>query len=168
MAHMPSLPVFAAVSAFALLAACSGETADGGEEGAAPAGDAPAEIAERQDNFKAIGDSFKAIREQLETDTPDFAVITPAAADINERFQRLPDLFPAGTSLDDGHDTEALAAIWEDPDGFDEAIENAVAASEDMLAAAETGEAEAVGGQVGNLGLNGCKACHDKYRVDDE
>ena len=169
MARMPSPSVFAAVSAFALLAACGGEATDTGEDAAAaPAGDAPAEIAERQDNFEAIGDSFKAIREQLETDAPDFAVITPAAADINERLQRLPDLFPEGTSMEAGYDTEALATIWDDPEGFAEAIENAVAASGDMIAAAETGDPEAVGGQVGNLGLNGCKACHDKYRVDDE
>jgi len=170
MARMPlkfsSAPsVFAAVSAFALLSACGGEA---GEEAAAPAGDAPAEIAERQDNFEAIGDNFKAVREQLETDSPDMAVIQTSAAEINERLQRLPDLFPEGTSMEAGYDTEALAAIWEDQQGFDEAIQNAIAASEDLMAAAETGDPEAVGGQVGNLGLNGCKACHDKYRVDDD
>lgn len=169
MARMPSPSVFAAVSVFALLAACSGEATDAGQETAeAPAGDAPAEIAQRQDNFEAIGDSFKAIREQLETDAPDFAVITPAAADINERLQRLPNLFPEGTSIEAGYDTEALATIWEDPEGFAEVTEQAIAASADMMAAAETGDPEAVGGQVGNLGLNACKACHDKYRVDDD
>ena len=105
MARIPSPSVLAAVSAFALLAACSGEAGDGAEEAAAPAGDAPAEIEQRQENFKAIGDSFKAIREQLETDAPDFAVITPAAADINERLQRLPDFFPEGSSMEVGYDT---------------------------------------------------------------
>ncbi|WP_298304049.1 cytochrome c [uncultured Erythrobacter sp.] len=165
MARMSVPSFFAAASAFALLAACSGGAENGAEDSAA---DTPAEIEQRQENFKAIGDSFKAIREQLETDAPDFAVITPAAADINERLQRLPDLFPDGTSVEAGYDTEALATIWEDPEGFAEAIENGVAASADMMAAAATGDPEAVGGQVGNLGLNGCKACHEKYRVDDE
>lgn len=168
MARIPSPSIFAAVSAFALLSACSGEATDTGEETAAPAGDAPAEIAQRQDNFKAIGKSFKAIREQLETDAPDFGVITPAAADINERLQRLEGFFPEGSSMEAGYDTEALAVIWEDPEGFAEVRTQAIAASEDMMAAAATGDAEAVGGQVGNLGLNACKACHDKYRVDDD
>jgi len=169
MARMSAASFVAVASAFALLAACSGEATDAVEEtAAAPAGDVPAEIEQRQENFKAIGDSFKAIREQLETDAPDFAVITPAAADINERLQRLPDLFPEGSSMEAGYDTEALAVIWEDSVGFAEAIENGVAASGDMMAAAATGNPQAVGGQVGNLGLNGCKACHDKYRVDDE
>ena len=173
MARMPFKSSFApstlaAVSAFALLAACSGEAGDAGEEGAAPAGDAPAEIAQRQDNFEAIGDNFKAIREQLETDAPDMAIIQTSAADINERLQRLPDLFPEGTSMEAGYDTEALAKIWEDPEGFDEAIQNGIARSEEMMAAAATGDPEAVGSQVRNLGVNGCKACHDKYRVDDD
>lgn len=70
--------------------------------------------------------------------------------------------------MEAGYDTEALAVIWEDADGFAEAIQNAVARSEELMAAAATGDAEAVGGQVGNIGLNGCKACHDKFRVDDD
>ncbi len=168
MARTSPISIVVAVSAYALLAACNGEASDAGEEAAAAAGDAPAEIEQRQANFKAIGDSFKAIRGQLETDAPDFAVITPAAADINERLQRLPDFFPEGSSMEAGYDTEALAVIWEDPDGFAEAIENGVAASGDLMAAAATGDPEAVAGQVGNIGLNGCKACHDKYRVDDD
>lgn len=168
MARIPTPSFFAAACAFALLAACSGEATDTGEEAAAPAGDAPMEIAERQENYKAIGDSFKAIREQLETDAPDFAVIEPAAVDINKRLQRVPDLFPEGTSMEAGYDTEALAVIWEDPEGFAEVTDQAIAASADMMAAVATGDPEAVGGQVGNLGLNACKACHDKYRVDDD
>lgn len=158
--------LIAATPLIALLAACGGETTDA--EAPEPAGDARAEIAERQDNFEAIGDSFKAIREQLETDAPDFAVIEPAAADINTRLQRLPDLFPEGTSMEAGYDTEALAAIWEDPDGFNEAIQTAVGLSEEMMAAAATGDPEAVGAQVGNLGKNGCKNCHDSFRKDDD
>ncbi|WP_162627715.1 cytochrome c [Erythrobacter sp. KY5] len=166
MTRISTLRLIAATPLAALLAACGGETTDA--EAPEPAGDAPAEIAERQDNFEAIGDSFKAIREQLETDAPDFAVIEPAAADINTRLQRLPDLFPEGTSMEAGYDTEALAVIWEDPDGFSEAIQTAIAKSEEMMAAAATGDPEAVGAQVGNLGSNGCKACHDKFRKDDD
>ncbi|MEM7780557.1 MAG: cytochrome c [Pseudomonadota bacterium] len=148
-----------------ILAACGSETADAP---AAPAGDAPPEIAERQDNFEGIGDSFKALREQLETDAPDFAIIEASAADMNARLQRVPDLFPEGSSMEADYDTEALAVIWEDPEGWQEVTQNAIAASEEMVAAAATGDPAAVAAQVGNLGLNGCKACHDKYRVDDD
>ncbi len=166
---MKSIHLFAATPLIALLAACGGEASDvGGGESAAPAGDAPAEIAQRQDNFEAIGDAFKVIREQLEGEAPDMAAIQEAAGDINTRLQRVPDFFPEGSSMEAGYDTEALAMIWEDPDGFTEATQNAIAASEEMVAAAATGDPAAVGEQVGNLGLNGCKACHDKFRVDDD
>jgi len=159
--------LIAATPLIVLLAACGGEAGDAAEE-AAPAGDAPPELEIRHDNFEAIGDSFKVIREQLETDAPDMAAIQTAAGDINTRLQRLPDLFPEGTSMEAGYDTEALASIWEDPDGFSEATQNAIALSEEMMAAAASGDPAAVGAQVGNIGLNGCKACHDKFRVDDD
>lgn len=158
----------AAFSAIALLAACSGETTDADETAAAPAGDAPAEIEQRQDNFEAIGDAFKAIREQLEGGSPDFTVIEASAGDINTRLKRLPDLFPEGSSMEAGYDTEALAVIWEKPEDFSQAIESAVSASEEMMGAAATGDAEAVGAQVGNLGKNGCKNCHDTFRKPDD
>ncbi len=164
---MKSIHLFAATPLIALLAACGGE-ATSGDGAETPEGPPPAEIAERQDNYEAIGDAFKLIREELETDTPDMAAIQGAAGDINTRLQRVPDLFPEGSSMEAGYDTEALAVIWEDPDGFAEATQNAIAASEEMVAAAATGDPAAVGEQVGNLGLNGCKACHDKFRVDDD
>lgn len=148
----------------AALAACGGESADTPE----PTAEAPAEIAERQDNFEGIGDSFKVIRDQLEGGEPDFALIEASAADINSRLQRVLELFPEGSSMEAGYDTEALAVIWEDPEGFAEVSQTAISLSEEFMAAAATGDAEAVGAQVGNLGLNGCKACHDKYRVDDD
>ena len=166
---MSSIRFLAATPMIALLAACGGGAEDaGGEEAAAPTGDAPPEIAQRQDELEGVGDSFKVIREQLETGSPDMAAITTAAGDINARLVRIKDLFPEGSSMEAGYDTEALAVIWEDPNGFAEVHSAAVAASEEMMAAAATGDPAAVGEQVGNLGLNGCKACHDKYRVDDD
>ncbi len=168
MTRITKARLIAATPLIALLAACgdNSETEEVIENVASL--DVPAEIAQRQDNFEGIGDSFKVIREQLEGDAPDMAAIQEAAGDINTRLQRLPDLFPEGTSVEAGFDTEALATIWEDREGFDEAIQNAVAASEEMMAVAASGDPAAVGEQVGNLGLNGCKACHDKFRVDDD
>ena len=166
---MSSIRVLVATPLIALLAACGGGTEDaGGAEAAAPVGDAPPEIAQRQDEFEGIGDNFKLIREELETDAPDMAAIEGAATDINARFQRVIDLFPEGSSMEAGYDTEALAVIWEDPDDFARVHEAALLASEEMMAAAASGDPAAVGEQVGDLGLNGCKACHDKYRVDDD
>ena len=114
-----SFKLIASTPMIALLAACGGATE--GEGDAAPAGDAPAEIAERQDNFEAIGDAFKAIRTQLDADSPDLAAIATSAGDINERAGKITGLFPEATGMDDGYDTEALATIWESPAEFEKA-----------------------------------------------
>lgn len=159
--------ILAATPLIALLAACGGETADAPTD-AAPAGDAPAEIKLRHDNFEAISDSFKVIRTQLEGDAPDFAAMETAAADINTRLQRIPDYFPEGTSVEAGYDTEALATIWEKPEEFAAATQSAITESEAMMAAVASGDAAAVGAQVGKLGGQGCKNCHDSFRLDDD
>ena len=150
----------------AVLTACGGDAAEGTEEAAAVA-EVPAAIADRQANFEAIGDSFKAIRGQLEGDSPDLAIIEASATDINERAQLIGDYFPAGTSVDDGFDTEALASIWEDPEGFETAHQNLATASAALAEAAASGDAAAVGEAVKNMGGT-CKACHDDFRLDTD
>lgn len=146
-----------------MLAACGGAQ----EAAEAPAGDVPPEIEQRQENFEAIGDAFKAIRSQLEGGSPDVAVIQASATEINERAQKVPNYFPEGSSVEAGYDTEALAAIWEKPEEFSKAANNFIEASNGLKTAAESGDAAAVGSAAKILG-GSCKACHDKFRVDDD
>ena len=146
------------------LAACGGG-AEG--EGATAAGPEPEVIDERQANFKAIGDSFKAIREQLETENPDMAIITSAATDLNTAAGKIEGHFPEGTSVEDGYDTEALATIWQKPEEFAAAQQMLIDASAEMVTIAEGGDAAAIGAQVGAVGKS-CKNCHDQFRVDDD
>ena len=146
------------------LSACGGEPAS---EAPAAASDEPAVIDERQDNFEAIGDAFKAIRGQLESGSPDTAVILASATDINERAQRIEGYFPEGTSVADGYDTEALAAIWEKPEEFAEAHQMLVDRSAEMMSLAEAGDTAAIGEYAKELG-GACKNCHDSFRLDDD
>lgn len=154
--------ILIAAPLIALLAACGGETA--GEGDGTAAGPAPAEIEQRQENFEAVGDAFKAIREELEGETPDLAFIKTSAEDISARAETAKGLFPAGTSMDDGYDTEALASIWEKPEEFEKAAQALVEASAEMAALAESGDAAAVAAAVGSVGKT-CKGCHDQFRV---
>ncbi len=147
----------------ALLAACGGGATNDEGDGTA-AGDAPPEIAERQDNLEAVGDAFKAIREELEGDTPDLAFIKTQAEDIGARAQVIKGLFPEGTSVDDGYDTEALATIWEKPEEFEAAAQKLVEAAGEMASLAESGDAAAVAAAVGTVGKS-CKGCHEQFRV---
>ena len=146
------------------LAACGGG-AEG--EGATAAGPEPEVIDERQANFKAIGDSFKAIREQLETENPDMAIITSAATDLSTAAGKIEGHFPEGTSVENGYDTEALATIWQKPEEFAAAQQMLIDASAEMVTIAEGGDAAAIGAQVGAVGKS-CKNCHDQFRVDDD
>lgn len=153
--------VFAAALA-AGLAACSSEApAD------APAAEVPPVIKERHDNFEAIGDAFKAIRGELEKDAPDFALIATKATDINTAAGKIEGHFPAGTSVDDGYKTEALATIWQKPEEFKAATQKLLDESAKLATVAGEGNKEAVAAQAMAMG-GACKGCHDKFRLDDE
>ena len=148
----------------ALLAACGSESADA----PAPEGDAPSEIEVRQENFEAIGDSFKLIRANFEEGaTTDLAAVEAAARDINERADRIGDYFPEGSGRDAGWDTEALATIWEKPVEFTSAQQKLLEESATMMELAASGDAAATGAQIAELG-GACKNCHDTFRYDDE
>jgi cytochrome c556 len=152
------------------LAACSGEApadAPAEDAAAAPAGDAAAVVKERHDNFEAIGDAFKAVRGELEKDAPDFALIAASATDINTRAQKIEGHFPAGTSVDDGYKTEALATIWEKPEEFKAAGQKLIDESAKLVTIAGAGDKAATAAQAMAMG-GACKGCHDNFRLDDE
>ncbi|WP_207102485.1 c-type cytochrome [Paracoccus shandongensis] len=96
----------------------------------------------------------------------DEAAATLAASNIVALTQYdAPALFVEGTSSKDMRDSEALPAIWENPDDF--------RAKFVALREAAAGSPEAVKGGQGNVGpvlqkLGGaCKNCHDDYRKED-
>ncbi|MDJ0642427.1 MAG: cytochrome c [Erythrobacter sp.] len=161
-----SRPILTIAASATLLSACAGENASEGEAGS-QAAEEPAIIDVRQTNLEEIGDAFKAIRGQLEGESPDFAVLETQATMINANAQKVIDHFPEGTGMDAGFDTEALATIWERPEDFAAAHQALIEASEGMVAAAQSGDAATVQAQVGELGKS-CKGCHDNFRVDDD
>ncbi|MFD1794358.1 cytochrome c [Paracoccus aurantiacus] len=76
----------------------------------------------------------------------------------------LPALFIEGTSPDDGVETEALPAIWENSEDFATKFAGLQEAATGAGAAAGGGQ-EALGPLLQKLG-GACKACHDDYRKD--
>lgn len=151
------------------LTACSSEGASdtAASDAAAPAGEVPPVLKERHDNFEAIGDAFKAVRGELEKDTPDFALIAAKAGDINTRGMKIETHFPAGTSVDDGYDTEALPAIWQKPEEFKAAAQKLVDESAKLATVATAGDKAATAAQAMAMGGT-CKGCHDQFRLDDK
>jgi cytochrome c556 len=160
------LSVASACGLVLALGAC-GEGAEPAEEAAAEVASIAADpIATRQGLLEGMGDAFMAIRGQMEGDM-DFAVLTDAANTINSNAGEFINHFPEGTSMESGADTEALAVIWEDPEGFSAAHAQLLEATAGLVAAAESGDAATFGEVVGPLGM-ACKNCHDTYRKPQE
>ena len=72
-------------------------------------------------------------------------------------------IFPAGSNVGE---SEALPAIWEDAEGFAEAVASMQTAADAFVEAAQSGDAAAIGAAFRNVGM-GCRGCHDNYRVQD-
>ncbi len=156
--------------AIIMLAACGGggEPADpnAGSEVLANGMTVSAQIEARQEGFKTIGKNFKAINDQLKSGSPDMQAIQTAAAVLPDVSADLAEWFPAGTGPESGVETEALAIIWEEPVDFSAKIVDAQSAMAALNVAAQSGDADAIADAVRATGGT-CKACHDKYRLDD-
>lgn len=149
------------------LAACSGggDSAAGGET-LANGMTVAEQIKARQKGFKSIGSAFKAVREEIKKDSPDMAVLEEAAATLTGHANEMDQWFPEGTGPDSGVKTEALAAIWDDPDGFASAIDRFKASTSEFESAVVAADMAVVGNAPRLLG-SACKNCHDNYRLDD-
>lgn len=158
-----------AASAFGLalaLSACS-ESAEPAEEAAVEVESAEVDdIAARQELLEGMGDAFRALRGQMEGET-DWAVVLANSETINANAAEFINHFPEGTSMDSGADTEALAVIWEDPEGFSAAHDRLLEASAGLVEAAGTEDMATFQEAAGNLG-GACKNCHDTYRKPQE
>lgn len=76
----------------------------------------------------------------------------------------VPHVFPEGSGV---HQSEALPAIWEQPDEFKEAVENFVKAAKGIATSAEGGDMSEIGPAMKSLG-QACKGCHDNFREESD
>ena len=120
---------------------------------------------ERHELMESTRDAAKPIGQMMRGEADYDAEVLMASLntmlDVADRFGGL---FPPGTET--GMDTEAAPAIWEDREGFDEALANWRSALEAAVAAgpATLEEARPAVGPV----FRACKDCHDSYRIEDE
>lgn len=125
------------------------------------------QVEQRHEALEAIGDALKTAGDQLKSGSPDMAVIQTAAASVVEKSTGMEDWFPEGTGPDSGVETDALAVIWENKPDFLTKVSAMQEAAAKFNEAAQGGDAAAIGGAMKELGGT-CKACHDKYRKDDD
>lgn len=118
-------------------------------------------IRERQKEMEGIRDGMMTLGAIAKKQQPfDAEVVKTTAATIAVHLEQAAGLFPEGSDQGDVQ-TWAKPEIWSDRAQFDELL-----ASSRQAAVALQGvtEAEAFPAALGALG-NGCKSCHDLYRL---
>jgi cytochrome c556 len=120
---------------------------------------------ERHELMEDVGKAAKPVGQMLKGEAEfDAAVFTASMTTMQAASEKFGDLFPEGSET--GEDTEAAPAIWEDREGFNEALATWADAVDAALAgeAATLEDAKPLAGAV----FKACKGCHDNYRIDDD
>lgn len=123
-------------------------------------------VHERQQLMKDFGAAMKTIGGYLQGGMGTSEDVAAAAGVIAEGAAQLPDLFPAGSSMDEVMDprTGAKAVIWEQWDDFVGHAETLQARATTVQQLAMAMDDAALGGAFEALGNDGCGGCHKTFR----
>lgn len=95
----------------------------------------------------------------------DLAQAEVGAANLTQSTKKIPEVFPPGTG---GTDPDGKFAtkpvIWSDWNKFLDTQKNAASKADALLVAVKSGNKAAVETAFGDLGKNGCGACHETFR----
>jgi cytochrome c556 len=129
--------------------------------------DKAAAVKERQDTMKQQAGDLKYIADFAKGVSGDQATAVQKAEDLHSLSAKLPTLFPAGTSNADLPDVKTYAKpnIWTDQDNFKAIIAKLPGLEQGLVDAVKAGEKPKILAAIGNLGKNGCGACHSTYRA---
>jgi cytochrome c556 len=118
-------------------------------------------IQQRQQAMEGVREGMMALGAIAKKQQPfDAAVVAANAMKIADHLEQAEELFPEGSEAGDVQ-TWAKPEIWSDRAQFDELMTGAHQAAVEMQSVTE---AEAFPPALGKLG-NGCKSCHDLYRL---
>jgi cytochrome c556 len=117
-------------------------------------------IEKRQQAMKANSADAKAIKAAVES--KDYATIETKAKDIMATAEKIPALFPKGSTTGK---TKATPAIWEKSDDFAKAAKNLGKAANELAAAAKAKDDAEIGVKVKALG-DACGSCHKAFRAE--
>lgn len=120
----------------------------------------------RHDHYKELGKAFKAVRDQMNAGSPDFAALQKDAEVVNEASVNQQQWFPKGTGPEAGK-TRALPEIWSKPADFEAAQKMLSDRAPKLLAAVKSKDIDAVKAAFKETG-GACKNCHDTFRSPDE
>jgi cytochrome c556 len=127
--------------------------------------DAAAAVKTRQDNMKSQGAALKGLGGGLASGAS-AADLKQFSAKLVQTSAQLPGWFPKGSGQESGVKTKAKPEIWSDAAGFKAAADNLKVQAGKLDAAVAGGDMDAIKAQFGATRA-ACKACHDKYEVQD-
>jgi cytochrome c556 len=120
----------------------------------------------RHEHYEQLGKAFKAVRDQMNAGSPDFAALEKNAEIVNEASVNQQQWFPKGTGPEAGK-TRALPEIWNKPADFEAAQKMLADRAPKLLAAVKTKDIDAVKAAFKDAG-GACKNCHDTFRSPEE
>jgi cytochrome c556 len=109
--------------------------------------------------MKANSADAKAIKAAI--GSKDYATVEAKAKDIMGTAEKIPSLFPKGSTKGK---TKAKAEIWENSDDFSKHAKSLSKAAGELAAAAKAGNDAEVGVKVKAMG-DVCSACHKEFRA---
>jgi cytochrome c556 len=120
----------------------------------------------RHEHYEELGKAFKAVRDQMNASSPDFAALQKNAEIVNEASIKQQQWFPKGTGPEAGK-TRALPEIWSKPADFEAAQKMLSDRAPKLLAAVKAKDIDTVKAAFRETG-GACKNCHDTFRSPDE
>ena len=117
-------------------------------------------IEKRQKAMKSNSADVKAIKAAVES--KDYATIETKAKDIMGTAEKIPSLFPKGSTTGK---TKAKAEIWEKNDDFVKHAKALNKNASELAAAAKASNDAEVGVKLKALGET-CNSCHKQFRAD--
>jgi cytochrome c556 len=117
-------------------------------------------IEKRQAAMKGNSADAKAIKAAVES--KDYATVEAKAKDIMGTADKIPGLFPKGSTTGK---TKAKPEIWEKSEDFGKAAKNLSKAAGELASAAKAGNDAEVPVKVKAMG-DACGACHKQFRAE--
>jgi cytochrome c556 len=131
--------------------------------GAARSDDA-AVIDTRQNVMKSQGKDMTAIKAYID-DKADLASAQAAGTDLVTQIGKIPEIFPKGSGMDAYPGKSwAKPIVWSEADKFAATAKTAAEKAAALSAALKGGDKPQITAAFGDMGKNGCGACHETFR----
>lgn len=134
--------------------------------GPAAAADAPKDLVEyRQAVMSSLGGHAGAIARILKRQVS-YDHLQPHAAALAATAPVVDDVWPKNSQPSDYEKTDALPAIWEKRQSFQQRIDQFKTAAQNFADTVDGGDEREILGAFKELG-DSCGACHDDFRAED-